>query len=120
MELLVVARDRPVEDSPGKWKRGDVVAVKPDGYEWAREEKNPEKFTIIKIRGTEARHEVEDLLEEENEMDPLFGTEVLRNRRTKRLTEALVQKAERQETIRIADVKNAKEVRPRPALVATR
>jgi hypothetical protein len=52
-ELLVKARDATHAD-PAKdkmcWKQGQIVAVKPDGHIWGKEEGLP-RFWIIKIPG---------------------------------------------------------------------
>ena len=33
------------------WHLHDVVLVMPDGHKWGREERNPEKFRILKVPG---------------------------------------------------------------------
>lgn len=55
MELLVRSTDAPVPDSPGAWRRGDVVVVMPDGHPWGREELNPAKFRVVKRPGIAVR-----------------------------------------------------------------
>lgn len=53
-EFLVKAIDAthkdPVKDVRGCYKRGDIVDVRPDGFEWGKEEAPP-KFTIVKCPG---------------------------------------------------------------------
>ena len=39
-------------DSGESFKRGDVVLVKPDGYEWSLRERDPERFVIISVPDT--------------------------------------------------------------------
>lgn len=46
----------PVEDRRGSWKRGYLVAVKPDGHTWGKEEDPaqtiaPRKFAVLKFPG---------------------------------------------------------------------
>jgi hypothetical protein len=68
-EVLVVFNDRPVEDSPARWRRGEAVCVMPDGYQWGNREGLP-RFCIVEIDA-----EVEDvrdlLMEEDAEWDLL-------------------------------------------------
>lgn len=53
-ELLIKAIDAthsdPVKDKAGCYKRGDIVDVRPDGFEWGREEGLP-TFVKVKIPG---------------------------------------------------------------------
>ena len=51
-ELLISAVDKTHPDPKVNvrlFKKGDVVAAMPDGHKWGREERNPEKFMIIKV-----------------------------------------------------------------------
>lgn len=60
-EILVKAVDAthrdPIKDTRGCYKRGDVVIVKPDGWEWGTEEVLPPaqggKFFIVKVPGVD-------------------------------------------------------------------
>jgi hypothetical protein len=117
MELLVVARDRSVDESPGKWKRGDVVAVKPDGWEWGLEERNPAKFTIVKVNDRGMKEDYASLLEEDEEPSLINDTKDLMARRKVKLTEAFLKGAEksggRRETL--SKVLTATEARGRPS-----
>lgn len=54
-EFLIKARDQV--DLPANqekrdrgWKRGDIVEIHPDGWEWGKEERLP-KFVVVKIPG---------------------------------------------------------------------
>jgi hypothetical protein len=62
-ELLIVSNDRPVPDSPGKWREGETVIVRPDGWQWGREELNTDKFVILSIPDAV----VEDVLDFQHE-----------------------------------------------------
>lgn len=55
-ELLIVAQSHhhpdPVEDRAGAYKRGDVVDVREDGFDWGRLLKSYwPKFAVVKIPG---------------------------------------------------------------------
>lgn len=47
-ELLVVAGDRPVPDSGGRWYKGMVVEIRENGSPYGRKEGLP-RFVVIKI-----------------------------------------------------------------------
>lgn len=113
MEILVCSSDRPVEESAGRWERGDVVCVMPDGHEWARRELDESKFHIIKLPGV-GRNQLEDLVEDDTEFDPVTGKDELEARRKIRLSEQLLEMARLKQRIRLVDVKNGKWQRPRP------
>jgi len=109
MEILVVAKDRPVPDSPARWLRGDVVVIRDDGHAWGREELDPEKFILIRVPGVLAT-QVGDLLEEKLDPgEPLLGIEPrLLGRRARFLADTLLERAQRDQRIRIADVLSAR------------
>lgn len=51
-ELLVSVADKTHRDpkiNAKLFKKGDLVTAMPDGHKWGREERNPDKFTIIRI-----------------------------------------------------------------------
>jgi len=51
-ELLITAADNTHFDpavNSRLFKKGDVVTAMPDGHQWGREERNPEKFAIIRV-----------------------------------------------------------------------
>ena len=66
-EILIKAVDatnpNPDKDRMGCYKRGDIVGIEKDGYEWGREERLP-KFYLVKIPGldveTARKYEQED------------------------------------------------------------
>ncbi len=60
MELLIFNRD----GLPGGYRRGDVVLVMPDGYPWADDERDPQKFRIIKVPGEPPENYRDELLRE--------------------------------------------------------
>ncbi|HHL39622.1 MAG TPA: hypothetical protein ENJ37_03880 [Deltaproteobacteria bacterium] len=53
-EFLIKAVDAshpdPAKDRTGCYKRGDVVAVAPDGHRWGRDEALP-KFLVVRVPG---------------------------------------------------------------------
>lgn len=53
-EFLIKAVDAtqsdPTKDAAGCYKRGDIVVVKPDGWEWGAEERLP-RFVQVKVSG---------------------------------------------------------------------
>lgn len=81
-ELLIKATDAthpdPQTDRSGCYKRGDVVAVMPDGHSWGPEELNREKFYLIRLPGV-SPEALEKYLEPER--DPVLREEVLTRRR---------------------------------------
>ena len=56
-EFLIKAVDAmhadPAKDQRGCYKRGDIVDVRPDGFQWGREEHpataKPRKFVLVKV-----------------------------------------------------------------------
>jgi hypothetical protein len=67
-EVLVVAQDRPVEDSTARWYEGMPVVVKPDGWKWGSDE-GPPRFVIMRFPKLSVE-ECEDLLDLDDEDDP--------------------------------------------------
>ena len=60
-EVLIVAQDRNVPESWGKWRKGDPVAVFPDGWPWGAREGLP-RFVIVRVNA--GVQELRDLLDE--------------------------------------------------------
>jgi hypothetical protein len=79
-EILVVAEDRPVDDSAGRWYRGMPVTVRPDGWEWGKKEGLP-LFWIVKLPRVTVEEAKELLLEidEEDALDPDDGAVIGRS-----------------------------------------
>ena len=65
-ELLVVSQDRPVPDSGGKWREGEVVTIKPDGWEWGRKELDKDKFIVVELPGVDP-DTLQEYLEEDHD-----------------------------------------------------
>lgn len=71
-ELLIMARDNahddPEMDRRGCYKRGDVVAVMPDGHGWGFKE-GPPRFVRLRVTGVAANKAVERLTDHQDEDD---------------------------------------------------
>jgi hypothetical protein len=50
IKAIGVTNPDPTKDRIGSYKRGDIVGVEEDGYEWGKEEGLP-KFYLVKIPG---------------------------------------------------------------------
>lgn len=59
----------PVKDKAGCYKRGDVVVVMPDGWQWGRLE-GPPKFVIVKIPGMTVEAAQKYIESENDTIDP--------------------------------------------------
>jgi hypothetical protein len=57
-----MARDAPVEEHPGKWKKGDVVVAASARHTWGRLESLP-RFVQIDVTDA-SRADIENLLDE--------------------------------------------------------
>lgn len=78
-ELLVKAvsatHPDPIKDAQGCYKRGDIVDVRPDGFEWGKSEGLP-NFVVIKVPGvdhTSNKHLMQPHQEQSTEKDPKSG-----------------------------------------------
>lgn len=86
-EFLIKAIDAlhedPDKDKAGCYKRGDVVAVEPDGWQWGKLE-GPPKFVIVKIPDMTVE-EAEQYVESERgtSSDPKLPTPVVTKRKYK-------------------------------------
>lgn len=97
-ELLVVSQDRNVPDSGARWRKGEVVVARPDGWEWGTEELNSDKFIIVELPGVDVA-DVEDFLEADTDEDflPITVKDKVPNlhRRRRCLNDAVVQAGRR-------------------------
>jgi len=92
VELLVKAVDAThpdkVKDIRGCWKRGDVVDIRPAGFEWGKKE-GPPKFQIITMLKSEAdklallKPETEEKIIDAGKVEQRVELETLRRRKIK-------------------------------------
>ncbi len=72
-EFLIKAIDvthlDPVKDKAGCYKRGDIVVVKLDGWQWGKLE-GPPKFVIVKIPGMTVEEAQKYIESEKDTSDP--------------------------------------------------
>lgn len=86
VRLLVLARDAPVPDSPGAWRKGDVVVAARAGHVWGRRETLP-SFVQIDVEDAD-RADIASLLAESVDVDNKLVA-----RRSKRLSSTEVDDA---------------------------
>ena len=70
-EILVVATDRPVPDSAGRWYRGMPVVVRPNGWKWGRME-GPPRFVRIVVPNLPVK-DAEEFLAPDDDPDLVTG-----------------------------------------------
>lgn len=106
-EILIKANANFVSDDPeinkGIYQRDDPVVVMPDGWNWGREELNPDKFYIIYCPGV-------DCSEAENYLKEYVTNEVLNMRRKYKIDRRALRgsKVYRGEIANLFTVKEAK------------
>lgn len=70
-ELLIMANSNshsdPIKDIRGCYKKGDIVDVQPDGFQWGKEE-CPPRFHVVKIKGLDFK-EAKYLMEPQLDID---------------------------------------------------
>lgn len=91
-EVLVVAQDRPVRDSAGRWYRGQPVVVRPDGWKWGKRE-GPPLFVLVKVPQLSVE-EVEEFLAPDDEPDIVTGGRLRYARRKFRVPERVMEQVE--------------------------
>ena len=73
-EVLIVAEDRLVPESSGKWRKGDPVIAMPDGHEWGAKEGLP-LFVVVSVDCEPA--DLDDIMEMDVRASVTRGRRVL-------------------------------------------